>query len=108
MGYQDLAKRARKHWAEWLPRKTAELKATGMFAAATQAAAVMAQQEIEQLMAMGYQEHEAQEVALQKHVLLPPEPAEADEQDRELAEREAEYQEMMREPPEMPEPEPEK
>lgn len=102
MSYHDLAKRARKHWAEWLPEKTAELKAQGTFSAATQAAAVMAEEEIDRLMSMGYQAHEAQEVALKMFILLDPEPQEEDEQDRELAEREAEYQKMMREPPEDP------
>ena len=104
MAYQDLAKRARKHWAEWLPRKTAELKAAGTFAAQTQAAAVLAQKEIDRLMAMGYQEHEAQEVALPMFILLPPEPDEDDAQERELASREAEFQRTMQEPPETPEP----
>ena len=51
----------------------------------------LAQDEIETLQKKGYQEHEAREVVLPQLILLPPED-EDDEQSRELAEMEAEYQ----------------
>ena len=62
----------------------------------------LAQQEIDHLMQQGYQEHEAEEVALPLFILLPPEtgggPTGIPELDQELADREAAYQKMMREP----------
>ena len=66
--------KARKHWEEWLPEKTQDLKEVGEFKAATRIAARRAQAEIVDLMARGYQEHEAEEVVLPKHILLEPEP----------------------------------
>jgi hypothetical protein len=62
-----------------------------MLEAATNGAANLAQSEIETLMKAGYQEHEARAVALPMFILLPPEYHET-EQDRELADMEAEYQ----------------
>lgn len=51
MNMAQLAAKARKHWAEWLPEKTAELKAENQWATATVAAAEMAMAEARQLMA---------------------------------------------------------
>ena len=99
MDRATLAAKARKHWAIWLPKKTAELKATREFGEATQAAAVAAQRQIQTLVGQGYQEHEAEEVALKLFILLAPEPPDEDDWEaKELAEREDRYQEMMREP----------
>lgn len=92
MSAQELASKARKHWAEWLPERTAELKAAGIFGSETMAVAQMAQERIDQLMATGYREHEAEEVALKEYILLPPE---KEEPNREAEAREAEYQRMM-------------
>ena len=94
MDRTTLAIKARKHWEEWLPEKTQELKEAGEFNQAIQMAALRAQQEIADLMAQGYQEHEAEEVVLPQFILLKPEERE-DEQALELAEKEREYQEMM-------------
>lgn len=94
MDRTTLAIKARKHWEKWLPKKTRELKADGEFDMAIQMAARQAQQEIANLMAQGYQEHEAEEVALPQFVLLKPEPAD-DWESRELAEKERKYQKMM-------------
>jgi hypothetical protein len=80
-----------KHWTEYLPKKVQELQASGELNEAIFGAASLAQMEIDHLMKQGYQEHEAREVALPKFVLLPEEPPD-DEQARELAEMEAEYQ----------------
>jgi hypothetical protein len=79
-----------RHWKKWLPEKYARLKKEGILDQEAQARATMAQEEIESLMARGYQEHEAEEV-VQAQVLEKPEP-EDDEQAKELAEMEAEYQ----------------
>jgi hypothetical protein len=66
--------KARKHWEEWLPGKTQGLKEVGEFKAATRIAARRAQAEIADLITRGYQDHEAEEVVLPKHILLEPEP----------------------------------
>lgn len=95
MDRTTLAIKARKHWEKWLPQKTLELKADGKFDMAIQAAARQAQAEIVNLMAQGYQEHEAEEVALHQFILLKPEPVD-DWESRELAEKERKYQKMMR------------
>jgi len=93
MSVQQMASKARKHWTKWLPKKTAALKAEGIFSEATNGAAVAAQREIERLMEQGYRPHEAEEVALKAHVLLDPEPG-ADLEDwerKELGAKEAAY-----------------
>jgi hypothetical protein len=95
MDRSTLAIKARKHWEQWLPKKTRELKDAGEFQMAIQMAARQAQQEISNLMAQGYQEHEAEEVALPMFILLKPEPVD-DWESRELAAKERRYQEMMR------------
>jgi len=78
---------------KWLPQKVADLRASGQLNEALQAAAGLAQKEIELLMKQGYQEHEAREAALPMFILLPSEPgAEEEDWERlELAEKEAEY-----------------
>ena len=85
----SIASKARKHWMEWLPEKTQALKASGEFEEAIQGAALAASRMIQELMGQGYQEHEAEEVALRQYVLLPPEKDEDDEENQEL---EADYQ----------------
>ncbi len=89
---------AMKHWKTWLPNKVAELKAAGEFEAAIQAAAIAATSRVVELMQMGYQQHEAEEVALREFVLLAPEPEDEDDEEAiELARLDREYNEMMRE-----------
>lgn len=93
------ASKARRHWAEWLPRKAAELKAAGQWEYEIHATAIAAQERLLELMEQGFRHHEAEEVALKEFVLLPPEPPEDDDWEaKELAELEAEYRRMMREP----------
>ena len=65
--------KARKHWAKWLPQKVAELKEAGQLDAALQIAANLTRAKVDELMAQGYQLHEAEEVALPEYVLLKPE-----------------------------------
>lgn len=95
MATMTLQARAKQHWAEYLPEKTAELKAAGQWELATQAAALEAEREIDSLIALGYQLHDAEEAALAEFILLPAEADADDEEDEELAELEREYQEMM-------------
>jgi hypothetical protein len=88
---------ARKHWAKWLPKKVARLKADNELNEAIEGAATRAEREIEDLMAQGYQRHEAEEVALPMYILLKPEP-EANEEPwerRELADLERQYRKAM-------------
>jgi len=96
MDRTTLAIKARKHWEKWLPRKTKALKEAGEFNQAIQAAARKAQVEIADLMAQGYQEHEAEEVVLPQFILLKPEVSETAWEAKELAEKEKLYQRMMR------------
>jgi hypothetical protein len=81
-----------KHWKEWLPAKYPRLKKEGILDQVAQARAVMVQEEMESLLARGYQMHEAEEV-VQVRVLEKPEVDGLDEEQREeLAEMEREYQ----------------
>ena len=73
MSVLELMTLARKHWKAHLPDKVKELQAEGLLEAETNAAANLAQAEIETLMKAGYQEHEAREVALPMFILLRPE-----------------------------------
>lgn len=90
---------ARKHWAKWLPKKVARLKADNELNEAIQGAATAANREVEYLMLQGYQRHEAEEVALPMFILLKPEAeAEAEEapsERRELATQERQYRKAM-------------
>lgn len=91
MSVPELMATAKQHWSKYLPRKVHALRAEGMLTAALNGAANLAQSEIDSLMQQGYQAHEAREVALSHHILLPAEKAQ-DGQDRELAAKEHEYQ----------------
>lgn len=99
MDRATLAAKARQHWEEWLPNKTAELKLDGAWMEASEAAAQQALDLIAQLVTQGYRAHEAEEVALKQYILLTPEPPPEDDwQEIELAEKERAYQDMMQEP----------
>ena len=96
MNQQTLISKIRKHWTEFLPEKTAELKAAGAWDEAVNGAALAANRMIQDLMSQGYQAHEAEEVALHQYVLLPPEsPEEDDWEAKELAQMEADYQKNL-------------
>jgi len=91
---EDILAKIRNHWTKYLPEKVKELRAKGELQETMQGAANLAQKEIEHLRAQGYQEHEAEEVALKKFVYLEPEagagvPA---DQQAELDELERQYQ----------------
>ena len=92
-----LTSKAIHHWKEWLPKKHAELQADNQLVTTATAAARNAEKEIRELMEAGARLDEAEEIVLPKHILLPPEEAEADDWEaQELAEREAEYRAKMR------------
>lgn len=94
MSVQAYAAKARQHWAKWLPKKTAALKASGTLDQEIQAVAKQAQQQVLGLMQQGFRQHEAEEVALHELILLPPETDAAMEpwERKELASLESEYQ----------------
>jgi hypothetical protein len=93
MSVATLEAKALRHWKKWLPKKVAALRAEGKLEEAVRGAALLAQNEIEHLMKYrGYQEHEAEEVALSQFVLLPPEgDGLADWERKELAALDREY-----------------
>lgn len=74
MSAQRYASMARKHWSKWLPRRTAELKAEGQWEIALQTVGKQAFEQVLELMQQGFQQHEAEEVALHDLILLKPEP----------------------------------
>jgi hypothetical protein len=94
MDRSTLAQQALQHWTKWLPQKVQALKERGELQEAIQGAASQAQRAASELIAQGYQEHEALEVVLPQFVLLPPE-AEAKLapwERKELAQKETAYQ----------------
>lgn len=70
---QTYAARARKHWAQWLPKKVAALREAGELESTLQTVGRRANDQVLELMGQGFKQHEAEEVALAEHVLLPPE-----------------------------------
>ncbi len=98
MATETFHAKAKKHWAEWLPERSEDLKAQGIWQSETRTAAINAQDRMMELIQQGYQPHEAEEVALKEFILLPPEPDAAvpPDQAAELRAMEREYQEMMR------------
>ncbi len=64
---------ARKHWARYLPEKTATLKKMGIFEEAIAEAAEAARTELAILVSQGAQMEAAKEIVLKEHILLPPE-----------------------------------
>lgn len=106
MSAETYAAKARKHWTKWLPKMTAELKKADKFNAAVQTAGKNAHKTVLELMQQGFQQAEAEEVALAQYVLLKPEPDAGltDWEAKGLAELEAQYQAQMRETPDPEQP----
>ena len=73
MDNQKYLAMARRHWKEWLPQKVAQLKEAGDLESTLQVASRQCAEEVANLRSMGYQEHEAEEVALPQFILLKPE-----------------------------------
>lgn len=72
---------ALRHWAEWLPKMTAEMRAEGTLNHHAQLASKAAARQVADLMAAGMQKHEAEEMVLPDLILLKPEPEPEDEDD---------------------------
>jgi hypothetical protein len=90
MSIPELMTLTRKPWTKYLPKKMQGLRASGELNEALHGAANLAQTEIELLKKLGYAEHEACR-APPSLIFLRPEHHQ-DDQDRELAAMEAEYQ----------------
>lgn len=74
MSAQRYAGMVRKHWTKWLPKKVATLKAEGQWEITLQVVGKQTLARVLELMQQGFQQHEAEEVALHELVLLKPEP----------------------------------
>ena len=70
---------ALRHWEQWLPKMTAELREAGMLNHEAQMASKRAASQIANLMMAGMQKHEAEEMVLPELILLKPEPEDEDE-----------------------------
>jgi hypothetical protein len=92
MNRLGLESKLKKHWQEWCPQKTKELKEAGIFESEAHARVTMALKEREVLLMQGYRDYEADEVIMKQFILTDPEP----EVDEELEELEREYQETER------------
>ena len=64
---------ARKHWTTWLPKKVAGLKSEGQLEPTLKTVGKLAQERVLELLQLGFQQHEAEEVALSELILLRPE-----------------------------------
>ena len=97
MSVPALVAMAREHWSRWLPEKVAELKKEGLLEESLLGAAQLCQKQINHLMRdRGYQEHEAEEVALPQFILLKPEAELPRSEQKELDEH---LNELLRNPP---------
>ncbi len=65
---------ALRHWQEWLPKMTAQLRQEGTLNEAAQSASKEAANQVANLMAAGFQKHEAEEMVLPETIFLQPEP----------------------------------
>jgi len=70
----SLSRLAERHWAEFLPEKTADLKKAGTFEMRAKQAAERTVAEIQALARNGVPEDEAEELVLSEYILLRPEP----------------------------------
>jgi ABC-type xylose transport system substrate-binding protein len=72
LGLQYTAK-ALAHWKAWRPKMYREMKKAGTLNQHAQDASKEAARQVAELMAAGYQKHEAEEVVLPELILLKPE-----------------------------------
>lgn len=70
---KELQEMATLHLAEWNPKQHKALKQSNQLLPLTLKAAERAHREINELMASGYQRHEAEEVVLPEYILIKPE-----------------------------------
>jgi hypothetical protein len=70
---KELQEMAIMHLHQWCPKQHKALMASKLLLPLTLKAAERAHREISQLMAAGYQRHEAEEVVLPEYILIKPE-----------------------------------
>ena len=97
MSAQRYATMARKHWATWLPKKVAQLKADGDLESTLQTVGKQAMERVLELMQQGFQQHEAEEAAKAELILLKPESGANQEpwEEAESASLERQYRKTM-------------
>jgi hypothetical protein len=72
LGLQYTTK-ALNHWKKRLPNMVKEMREDGTLNEQAQKASMEASRQVAELMAKGYQQHEAEEIVLPELILLPPE-----------------------------------
>lgn len=65
---------ALRHWSQWLPKMTQELREQGQLNHEAQKASKEAARQVADLMQQGMQKHEAEEMVLPATILFKPEP----------------------------------
>lgn len=70
---QELKALAIRHWSQWQPKMVKKLKAENRLNSVALAAAEKTDREIKSLMSKGFQHHEAEEMVMQRYILLRPE-----------------------------------
>lgn len=65
---------ALRHWGQWLPKMTQDLREAGMLDHEAQMASKEAARQVADLMLQGMQQHEAEEMVLPGVILFKPEP----------------------------------
>ena len=65
---------ALRHWSQWLPKMTQELREAGILDHEAQMASKEAARQVANLMRTGLQQHEAEEMVLPGVILFKPEP----------------------------------
>lgn len=70
---------ALRHWSQWLPKMTQEMRDEGTLDHEAQMASKEAARQVADLMTQGMQKHEAEEIVLPHLILFKPEPQDEDE-----------------------------
>ncbi|MDW7758489.1 MAG: hypothetical protein SCH72_12450 [Desulfuromonadales bacterium] len=69
----QMQKLAMKHWEEWRPKATAQMKRANTFRTRARKAAEKAKKEMREMIQSGQPAHEAEEIVLKRYILLKPE-----------------------------------
>ena len=70
---------ALRHWSQWLPKMTQEMRDEGTLDHEAQMASKEAARQVADLMTQGMQKHEAEAIVLPQLILFKPEPQDEDE-----------------------------
>ena len=72
---------ALRHWSQWLPKMTQEMRELGTLDHEAQMASKDAARQVATLMLQGMQKHEAEEMVLPGTILFKPEPEDYEDED---------------------------